>query len=76
MEKNAKMQQEHMVKIEEQNREFIRLIKLKRNPDEEMFDSFDDLVLKKVSKKMASISSEISITGSHAGEFGHRLTDL
>ena len=73
MEKNGKLQQGHMVNIEEQNRELLKQIKAKRSPDDQLFDSMDNMVLKKVSKRMASIQSEISITGTQADEL---VTDL
>ena len=63
------MQQQHMVKLEEYNRELIKQIKNKKQYNFEE-DYFDDIIPKEVTVKMASISSEISITGSQAGELG------
>ena len=62
-----------MVKIEEQNREFLKQLKAKKGPEDQLFDSMDNVVLKKVSKRMASIQSELSITGSQADDL---VTDL
>ena len=59
-----------MVNIEEQNREFLKQLKAKKGPDDHLFDSMD---IKKVSKRMASIQSELSITGSQAD---YLVTDL
>jgi hypothetical protein len=62
-----------MVNIEEQNREYLKQIKGKKSPDDQLFDSMDYTIPKKVSKRMASIQSELSITGSQADDL---LTDL